>query len=760
MWKYAILLTFLLVASGCSGGAETVAPVITTTPMATTTSTSTSTATITPTNSPVIQYKKIMNDLVGVVLEVPISWKTSQIESGMIFIGTHADFVIVDTSHSYDDLNSFADEFLQSEKTYTEKERRSISGKIESTGTLDRAFRRVIFFENGIGNISLIDFRANPDFLDEYRPIFSTVQNSIQVMRSVPETNNSSKNSKEPPATDKSEADDKTENTSTEPQGVSAVGTYYITDTGGEGVLPRETCEQTAERAFNKPVSDGERVKLILSGTNECSGWMQVKAMAVSEIPFWVRAQYLGDSVPESVCTWQKATALAISATAKVSTGSSTGTAFHMGNGYFYTAAHVITGYMHVTVENHAFTLTDVSVVKADIVSDSALLKADISRYPGLASLEWGKSNNAEIGQEVRAVGYPPGVIEGEGAITAGIISKNIKSEDKIQTDAALNPGNSGGPLFDRCAKVIGIVVSGRPDYDGIAYARSEQKIRSALEKLPDGAGVSSTKTAAVATATPASKPIESGKFLKYPSTDKNSSNGTLIQANLWWVQDQSGENMIDIAAEWRLLGSDFGVYSHFLSIYDENKQLLFKSCLGNGIVYNNRSAYAHARVTDGTPANPLKEGELCSKGKAYDSGAYDVANLDKTKTFYYEYAILAGEIQDELTDTYHQKVTVVEEIRTNTYCKVVFKVRNDNTNQFEPGRRWIIFRDENSRFTNVAVFEYYSESRDDDGKLIFTRENKLDQGGIYTVLGYSAYCDNAPEWHTAELIATGKGAN
>ena len=217
---------------------------------------------------------------------------------------------------------------------------------------------------------------------------------------------------------------------------------------------------------------------------------------------------------------------------------------------------------------------------------------------------------------------------------------------------------------------------------------------------------------------------------------------------------------MIDIAAEWRLLGSDFGVYSHFLSIYDENKQLLFKSCLGNGIVYNNRSAYAHARVTDGTPANPLKEGELCSKGKAYDSGAYDVANLDKTKTFYYEYAILAGEIQDELTDTYHQKVTVVEEIRTNTYCKVVFKVRNDNTNQFEPGRRWIIFRDENSRFTNVAVFEYYSESRDDDGKLIFTRENKLDQGGIYTVLGYSAYCDNAPEWHTAELIATGKGAN
>ena len=712
-------------------------------------------------NSPVTQYKKIMNDAVGVSLKVPIPWKTNQTQSGMRFIGTHADFLIMDTSYSYDELDSFAEEFLQSEKTYTEKERLSVSGRLQSTGALGRAFRRVIFFENGIGNISLIDFRANPDFLDEYQPIFSTVQNSVQVISTAPETNTSSESSKESTVTDKSDSNGKIENTSTEPQGVSAVGTYYIADTGGEGVLPRDACEQTAKRAFSTSVPEGERVKLVLSGTNECSGWMQVKAVAVSEVPFWVRAQYLSESVPETVCTWEKATTLAINATAKVSTDSSRGTAFHMGNGYFYTAAHVITGYTHVTVENHAFTLTNVSVVKADIVSDSALLKADISRYPNLAALDWGEANNTEIGQEVRAVGYPPGVIEGEGAITAGIISKNIKSEHKIQTDAALNPGNSGGPLFDKCAKVIGIVVSGRPDYDGIAYARSEQKIRSSLEKLPDGAGVSSSKTESVAAATPAPKPIQTGKFLKYPSTNNNSNNATLIEANLWWIQDQSGENMIDIAAEWRLRSSDFGWYSHFLSIYDADKQFLFKSCLGNGMVYNNKSTYARIRVSNGIPADPLKDGERCSLGKAYDSGAYNVANLDKTKTFYYEYEILAAEIHDELTDTYHQKVTVVEQIRTATLCKVVFKVRNDNMNQFEPARRWIIFRDKNSRLTNVAKFVYYSESRDDAGELILTRENKLDQGGIYTVVGYSSYCDNAPpEWHTAELIATGRPPN
>ena len=760
------MLVGTFIVSGCSGQTKPVSldsdPQLTpASPTQTSTITSSNNANTSAPSSPVTQYKKITNNAVGVSLKVPISWKTSQIQSGMRFIGTHADFLITDTSYSYDELDSFAEAFLQSEKTYTEKERTSVSGRIQSTGALGRAFRRVIFFENGIGNISLIDFRANPDFLDEYQPIFSAVQNSVQVISPAPETNTSSESSKESTVTDKSDSNEKIENTSTEPQGVSAVGTYYIADTGGEGVLPRDTCAQAAERAFNKSIPEGERVKLVLSGTNECSGWMQVKALAVSEVPFWVRAQYLSESAPKAVCTWEKSTTLAINATVKISTGSSRGTAFHMGNGYFYTAAHVITGYTHVTLENHAFTLTNVSVVKADIISDSALLKADISRYPNIASLDWGEANNTEIGQEVRAVGYPPGVIEGEGAITAGIISKNIKSEHKIQTDAALNPGNSGGPLFDKCAKVIGIVVSGRPDYDGIAYARSEQKIRSSLEKLPDGAGVSSSKTESVAAATPAPKPIQTGKFLKYPSTNNNSNNGTVIQANLWWVQDQSDENMIDIAAEWQPRKWNLGIYNHFLAIYDADKQFLFKACLGNAIALNNDSVYAHLRVKSGIPANPLKYGELCTKGKAYGSEAYDLATFDINATYFYEYTILPGDIQGGQVDLFDQDITVLEAIAANTSCKVVFKVRSDNVgNKFEPGRKWIIFRNEKSQLVNVAKFAYYSESRDEDGKLVLTKETKLDQGVIYTAVGYSAYCDNAPAWHTAELIGNGRASN
>ena len=288
--------------------------------------------------------------------------------------------------------------------------------------------------------------------------------------------------------------------------GTSSVGTYYITDTGGEGILPRVSCEQSGERSFATAVPEGEKIKLVLSGINRCTGWMQVKAIAISETPFWVKSQYLGEAPLETTCRWEDTTATAVDATVKVTVGSSRGTAVHMGDGYFYTAEHVIEGFKYAVLQNHLITLTNVRVIKADSTSDSALLKADLSNYPNFPSLTWGDSDKVEVGTEVRAVGYPPGVTSGEGSITAGIVSKNINDEDKIQTDAALNPGNSGGPLFNKCGEVLGIVISRRLNSDGIAYARSEKKIRTVLQGLSEGAGVS-VERAAVPTAVPTAVP-------------------------------------------------------------------------------------------------------------------------------------------------------------------------------------------------------------------------------------------------------------
>ena len=111
------MLVGTFIVSGCSGQTKPVSP--DSDPQLTPAST-TQTSTITSSNnantsapsSPVTQYKKITNNAVGVSLKVPISWKTSQIQSGMRFIGTHADFLIMDTSYSYDELDSFAEAFL------------------------------------------------------------------------------------------------------------------------------------------------------------------------------------------------------------------------------------------------------------------------------------------------------------------------------------------------------------------------------------------------------------------------------------------------------------------------------------------------------------------------------------------------------------------------------------------------------------------------------------------------------------------------
>src|SRR5207248_1959905 len=103
------------------------------------------------------------------------------------------------------------------------------------------------------------------------------------------------------------------------------------------------------------------------------------------------------------------------------------------------------------------------SVVGADPLSDLALLRADGSSPPPVVL---GNSDDLVVGQLVIAVGSPLGLA---GSVTAGVVSALGRSlpsrsgssarmiEDVIQTDAALNPGNSGGALADSRGEVVGI---------------------------------------------------------------------------------------------------------------------------------------------------------------------------------------------------------------------------------------------------------------------------------------------------------------
>jgi S1-C subfamily serine protease len=129
------------------------------------------------------------------------------------------------------------------------------------------------------------------------------------------------------------------------------------------------------------------------------------------------------------------------------------------GDGFLLTNAHVVGQSGAGTAEFSDGTSVPFRVVGADPLSDLAVLRAD---GPTPEPAELGEADKLVVGQLVVAVGNPLGLA---GSVTAGVVSALGRSlpargrviEDVIQTDAALNPGNSGGALADADARVVGI---------------------------------------------------------------------------------------------------------------------------------------------------------------------------------------------------------------------------------------------------------------------------------------------------------------
>jgi S1-C subfamily serine protease len=129
------------------------------------------------------------------------------------------------------------------------------------------------------------------------------------------------------------------------------------------------------------------------------------------------------------------------------------------GDGFLLTNAHVVGRASAGTASFSDGTSAPFRVVGADPLSDLAVLRAN---GPTPEPAELGEADQLVVGQLVVAVGNPLGLA---GSVTAGVVSALGRSlpargrviEDVIQTDAALNPGNSGGALADASAKVVGI---------------------------------------------------------------------------------------------------------------------------------------------------------------------------------------------------------------------------------------------------------------------------------------------------------------
>ena len=124
--------------------------------------------------------------------------------------------------------------------------------------------------------------------------------------------------------------------------------------------------------------------------------------------------------------------------------------------GHILTAAHLFTDrvkYVYITTYNNQESQYKAEILYISEIDDLALLKVDLRSY-NYARLTGIRS--VEIGEPVIAIGHPLGL---EWTVTKGIVSRFADYHMLIQTDAAINMGNSGGPLYDMEGRLIGINV-------------------------------------------------------------------------------------------------------------------------------------------------------------------------------------------------------------------------------------------------------------------------------------------------------------
>ena len=175
----------------------------------------------------------------------------------------------------------------------------------------------------------------------------------------------------------------------------------------------------------------------------------------------------------------------ALPSVVQIIAGSDFGTGFIVNeSGLVVTNSHVVRGNNTVTVRIASGEEYRGTVVQRQIVLDLAYIQIEAAR--SFTPIAIGDSDEIRVGEQVIAIGFPLGQSLGlEPTVSVGIIS--AKRDNRLQTDASLNPGNSGGPLLDIFGQVTGVIVSraesdntGRP-IAGIGFAIPINAVKSGL---------------------------------------------------------------------------------------------------------------------------------------------------------------------------------------------------------------------------------------------------------------------------------------
>lgn len=155
-----------------------------------------------------------------------------------------------------------------------------------------------------------------------------------------------------------------------------------------------------------------------------------------------------------NISVYEKINPAIVAIDAKIPDGTSSGSGCIISSkGLILTSSHVVANSSDITV-----TTFDGDEYKAEIIKTTGIGKdltvLKITSVKPLKTIKMGNSSMVKVGQKVLAIGNPFGF---SGTLTQGIVSRIDKKRNKIQTDAAINPGSSGGPLLNTSGEVIGI---------------------------------------------------------------------------------------------------------------------------------------------------------------------------------------------------------------------------------------------------------------------------------------------------------------
>ncbi len=176
--------------------------------------------------------------------------------------------------------------------------------------------------------------------------------------------------------------------------------------------------------------------------------------------------------------------------------GESTGTGFVVDEeGFIVTNAHVVQGAKAATVQFGEDKAIPAEIKGTDVNSDLAVLKVDPKKHD-LTPLDLGSTKGLRVGDPVVAIGNPFGL---DRTLTTGVVSalarrirglNGFSIENVVQTDAAINKGNSGGPLIDSAGRVIGVnsqIQSESGGNVGIGFAVPVERLKQVLPQLERG---------------------------------------------------------------------------------------------------------------------------------------------------------------------------------------------------------------------------------------------------------------------------------